>query len=72
MDSARFRHFIWQALEADGHCILDVRAQVIGEHNDNMIPLQGSEVTFASGVTLSLGTVCGRRDLVCPKRSEDH
>ncbi len=55
LDSARFRHFIWQALEADGHCILDVRAQVIGEHNDNMIPLQGSEVTFASGVTLSLG-----------------
>lgn len=54
LDSARFRQFIWQALEADGHCVLDVRAQVIGEHNDNMIPLQNSEVTFASGVTLSL------------------
>ena len=54
MDSARFRHFIRQALEADGHCVLDVRAQVIGEHNDNMIPLQSSDVTFDSGVTLSL------------------
>ncbi|BBO86849.1 hypothetical protein DSCOOX_00290 [Desulfosarcina ovata subsp. ovata] len=54
LDSARFRHFIWQALEAEGHGVLDVCAQVIGEHNNNMIPLQGSEVTFVNGVTLSI------------------
>ncbi|GAB6909558.1 hypothetical protein JCM12296A_54030 [Desulfosarcina cetonica] len=54
LDSARFRHFIWQALEAEGHAVLEVRAQVIGEHNNNMIPLLGSEATFANGVTLSV------------------
>jgi malate dehydrogenase len=54
LDSARFRQFIWQAMEEAGHGVVDVRAQVIGEHTNNMIPLLGSEVTFASGVTLSL------------------
>lgn len=54
LDSARFKLFIRRALERAGQRIVDVRAHVVGEHNNNMIPLLGSEVTFEDGVTLSI------------------
>lgn len=54
LDSARFRYFILRALKEAGQPVLDVRAQVVGEHNNQMIPLMGSEVILDSGKTLSV------------------